>query len=143
MSGPIEYVFEKGFYPYETIIESSFWTSEFEAIKHAKDIGADYVYSLPKDQNPHHVWCRGVGDRMGEQEMLATIISLQHEVASLNLINRRKKKVVDAAVKVKNLNEEIKKEPGLISPKIAFEWAVKELWKALDDLKELGEISNG
>lgn len=55
----MRYIFEDGFYPNQIIRGELNLSSDDLAISIAKLIGADYLYEVPEEKNPRHVWIRG------------------------------------------------------------------------------------
>ena len=65
----LKYVFEKGAYtgdPEKAFLETKAFASDTAAIKHAKAIGADYVWCDPKDSNPYGVWKKPKNEKKWE-----------------------------------------------------------------------------
>lgn len=61
------YIFEKGQYPSEAVVDERDFQTTNAAVAHAKSISADYVWNCPDDQNPSSVYrkcktCDGTGE---------------------------------------------------------------------------------
>ena len=48
----MRYIFEKGTYPEELVIDDQEFDLLDEAAAHAQKIGADYMWDCPNDRNP-------------------------------------------------------------------------------------------